>query len=54
MVVLGIQNATFAETALTGEEEAIFNAQWASLFCAPWSFERRFIDSKMNVGIIKL
>lgn len=49
MVVLGIQNATFAETALTGEEEAIFNAQWASLFCAPWSFERRFVDSKMNV-----
>ena len=49
MVVLAIQGATFAETALTGEEEALFNAQWASLFCAPWSYERRFIDSRMNV-----
>lgn len=49
MVVLAIQNATFAETELTGEEQAIFDAQWRSLFCPPWSFERQFINSKMDV-----
>lgn len=49
MVVLSIQNATFAETALTPEEEGIFDAQWRELWCPPWSFERQFVNSKMGV-----
>lgn len=49
MVVLGIQNATFAETALTPEENNVFDAQWQALFCPPWSFERQFINSRMAI-----
>ncbi|MBU0959255.1 MAG: hypothetical protein KKB31_04905 [Nanoarchaeota archaeon] len=49
MVVLGIQNATFAETALTGEEQSLWTIQYNELFYPPWSYERRFIDSRKSV-----
>jgi hypothetical protein len=49
MVVLAIQGATFAETQLTPEEQGIFDEQWKELFCPAWSYERQFIQSRMNV-----
>jgi len=49
MVVLSIQNATFAETALTGEEQSLWENQWRELFMPPWSFERQFINSKKAI-----
>lgn len=49
MVELSIQNATFAETALTPEEAAIWNTQFNDLWYQLWSFERQFVKSKMKV-----
>lgn len=49
MVVLAIQNATFAETGLTPEETNIWETQWRELFMPPWSFERQFINSRKSV-----
>ena len=49
MVELDVQHETFAETALTPEELALFNAQWTSLFFPPWSLERDFLNSRMSV-----
>ena len=49
MVVLTIQNATFAETALTGEEQTLWTDQWNELFMPSWSFERQYINTKRNI-----
>jgi hypothetical protein len=49
MVVLTVQNATFAETGLTDEESQIWNTQWKELFVPPWSFERQFINSRKDI-----
>jgi len=49
MVVLGIQNATFAETALTTEEQTLWETQYNDLFFSPWSFERQYVNSKKTV-----
>lgn len=49
MAVLEIQNATFAETALTGEETQLWEQQWRELFVPPWNFERQYINSKKSI-----
>ena len=49
MVVLEIQNATFAETALTGEEMTLLTTQWRELWMNPWSFERQYVNSRWNI-----
>lgn len=49
MVQLQIQNAEFAETNLTPEEQDIWNKQWAELFMPPWSYERKFINAKKDI-----
>lgn len=49
MAVLSIQNATFAETALTGEEQTLWNSQITNLWYQPWSFERQFINSRRAI-----
>lgn len=49
MVELVIQNATFAETLLTPEENTLWDTQWAELFMPPWSFERQYINSRRNI-----
>lgn len=49
MVVLSIQNATFAETGLTPEEANLWETQWRELFMAPWSYERQFLNGKKAV-----
>lgn len=49
MVELAIQNATFAETALTPEENTLWNIQFNELWYPPWSFERRFVMSRRAI-----
>ena len=49
MVVLGIQNATFAETALTAEEQTLWQTQYADLWFPPWSLERTYINTKKAI-----
>jgi len=49
MVELRIQNATFAETALTPEESQLWETQFNDLWFPPWSFERQFINLKRAV-----
>ena len=46
MVVLDVQNATFAETALTAEEQTLLNTQWKELFMNPWNYERQYVQGK--------
>lgn len=48
MVHLSVQNETFAETELTPDEFATFEAQWKALFMPPWSLERELINSRWN------
>jgi len=49
MVELDVQHETFAVTALTPEEQELFNTQWNALFFPPWSLERELINSRMAV-----
>ena len=49
MVELTIQNATFAETALTPEEQTLWQTQYNELWYQPWSFERSFLNSRRAV-----
>lgn len=49
MVELAIQNATFAETQLTPEEQKLWTDQWNELFMPPWSYERQFINTKRSI-----
>lgn len=49
MVNLAIQNATFAETALTPEEKSTWDQQWMELFMPPWSYERQFLNTKRAI-----
>lgn len=49
MAVLEIQNATFAETALTAEETSLWESQWKDLFMPPWSFERQFVQTRKHI-----
>lgn len=49
MVVLSMQNATFAETALTAEEQEYWETQFRELFYPPWSFERQFVNTRKAI-----
>lgn len=51
MVVLAVQNETFAETELTPEEMGILKAQWAELFHPPWSYERQFVNQRWDLVV---
>lgn len=48
-IKLAIQNESFGTEPLTPDEAKLFQQQWNELFHPPWSLERRYINSKMDV-----
>jgi len=48
MVRLAIQNEEFAQTDLTPEEMNLLLGQWNDLYMPAWSFERQYVNHKLE------